>query len=1025
MGNLILFCQTQCLLSLLLFISIVNPTPLCLPNDKYALLQFRNSMSIDDSQSKTNSWNQSTNCCSWEGVTCDKATGQVIGLDLSSASLSGSFPQNTSLFRLQGLQRLNLAGNDFKDFSIPHGFSRLVNLKDLNLSFSSFSGLVPSDISFLTKLTSLDLSHNSFRMFDSHTFEMLTRNLSKLENLVLDSVNTSQALLTSINLPSSLKRLSLGGCDLRGQFPNEIFQLPYLEYLDLSENSFTGSILPYSFKNLSSSLKLLDLNFCDLQGKFPSGISQLPYLEYLDLSWNSFTGSIPASLGNLTKLASLFLYVNNFGGQIPDVFGKLNKLTTLHFYGCNFSGQLPPSMFNLTQLTYLELSSNRLEGPLPTNVTGLQNLNEFLSTDNLLTGGIPSWLFTLSSLLSLDLGNNRLTGPINMFRKPNLIRHVYLSNNEIHGEIPTSFFGLAKLTELDLSSNNLSGVVKPDMISKLKCLEVIDLSSNNFSGQVDKFDALSAMKNLTIVNLSNNKLLSLGGENGVGSTFEKLEILDLSSCNLRQFPSFLRSAKSLAQLDLSNNKIQGSIFEWETQGWEQLFDLDLSHNLLAAIEQFPGKNLGDVDLHSNLLQGHLPTPPTYVRELLISENKLTGEIPSSICNLTSLSILDLSRNYFGGTIPPCLGNFSREIYIMNLQMNNFRGKIPDFFCDSHGIFTTLALRDNHLEGLLPRSLVNCTWLRFINVANNTLNGLFPHWLGALPGLQVLILRSNSFHGRLDNSMNSSYFSSLQVIDISGNKFTGSLPTKFFHSLKALKVADYDRPYTHQSCNIQDYPRYCLWNAVDDYKNFVEVTMKRLEMELDLEKSLTGFTLVDFSSNRLDGRIPEVLAEFHALLVLNLSHNSLTGPLPPSLGSMAELESLDLSSNKLGGRIPSELTKLTFLEVLNLSHNKFVGPIPVGNQFNTFDNDSYIGNLDLCGFPVSKKCGNDEEPNPPTSKLAEDEDSTMAFWKILMMGYGCGVVLGLSTGYIVFTTGRPWCRIRAESKGKFTFVSDLQ
>ncbi|KAK8527495.1 hypothetical protein V6N12_054704 [Hibiscus sabdariffa] len=518
------------------------------------------------------------------------------------------------------------------------------------------------------------------------------------------------------------------------------------------------------------------------------------------------------------------------------------------------------------------------------------------------------------------------------------------------------------------------------------------------------------MKNLTVVNLSNNKLLSLGGENGVGSTFEKLRILDLSSCNLRRFPSFLRSAKSLSQLDLSNNKIQGSIFKWETQGWEQLSDLDLSHNLLTSIEQFPGKNLASIDLHSNLLQGPLPTPPTSVREFLISENKLTGEITSSICNLTSLMILDLSRNYFGGTIPKCLGNFSRDIYTMNLQMNSFRGKIPDFCVQYDGLMT-LALRDNQLEGLLPGSFANCTSLRFLNVANNSLNGLFPHWLGTLPNLQVLILRSNSFHGRLDDSTNSSSFSRLQVIDISGNEFTGSLPSKFFRSLKALKVADYKHPSIHQSCSNLVYRRHCQWSAVDDYKNFVQVTMKRLELELDLEKSLTGFTLVDFSSNRLVGQISEVFAELHALLVLNLSHNSLTGPLPRSLGSMTALESLDLSSNKFGGRIPSELTKLTFLSVLNLSHNNFVGPIPGGNQFSTFDNDSYIGNLNLCGFPVSKKCGNDKEPNPPTSKLAEDEDSTMAFWKIVMMGYGCGVVFGLSTGYIVFTTGRPWWFVR--------------
>ncbi|TYI41976.1 hypothetical protein ES332_A01G065100v1 [Gossypium tomentosum] len=142
MGKLIWLCPIRSLLFVLFFLSVVdsflslssssvNPTPLCLPEDTSALLQFDNTLFIDESAHdlcaypKTKSWNESTNCCTWEGVTCNKVTGQVISLDLSCSMLTGSLSPNTSLFRLQGLKRLDLSFNNFSG-SIPSGFSQLV-----------------------------------------------------------------------------------------------------------------------------------------------------------------------------------------------------------------------------------------------------------------------------------------------------------------------------------------------------------------------------------------------------------------------------------------------------------------------------------------------------------------------------------------------------------------------------------------------------------------------------------------------------------------------------------------------------------------------------------------------------------------------------------------------------------------------------------------------------------------------------------------------------------------------------------
>ncbi|XVE53129.1 hypothetical protein DITRI_Ditri02bG0179600 [Diplodiscus trichospermus] len=999
--------------------SFLLSSDLCLPDQRDALLEFKNTISVGlcwwISYPRTNSWNKSIDCCSWEGVTCNNVTGHVIGIDLSRNCLSGSLlannslfrlhslewldlssndldaslSENSSLFRLQnlqwldlssndfhgsllensslfhlpGLRRLNLAYNNFNGSISSEFFGQLVSLTHLNLSYSGFSGLIPHQISLLSNLVSLDLSVNPYSSlisFDAQGFDMLARNLSKLRNLVLDKVNMSGVAVTSfLNFTSSLESLSLGDCQLHGEFPSEVFRLPSLQHIDLGYNENLIGYLPKT--NLSSALNLLDIQQC------------------------SFRGAIPASFGNLSQLIFIDLSANNFEKKIPDVFGNLKKLTSLSFQSCNFSGQLPITVFNLTQITYLDLSDNQLEGSLPNHVSELQLLEVFGLSHNSVSGGVPSWLFTLPSLRNLDLSYNKLTGPIEQIQKPSSVKNVDLSFNNIHGPIPNSFFDLVNLTSLDLSSNNLSGVIKPNMLSKLT--------------------------SLTSIYLSNNSLLSLStSDNHVNYSFPQLRVVSFSFCSIRQFPSFFRTSPLLIYLDLSHNKISGRISKWEAEGWELLTMLNLSYNFMTNLEQLPGKVHGILDLRSNLLQGPIlstcfnPQLQYPQWAIYISENKLTGNIPSEICSLSSLVVLDLSKNNLSGTIPECLGNFSSSLKFMNLQMNNFSGKIPDTFLNNQ--LAVLLMNDNQLEGLVPRSLANCSSLEILNLGNNNLTDMFPHWLASLPSLQVLILPFNRLHGSLPDSMASSNFSALRIIDLSRNEFTGPLPAKFLQNLRAMKHLPKGSP-SGWSAMVSSGT---MFSYIAEYQAYVNLTIKRSEMEF--AKNLPIFVVMDFSNNLFSGLIPEELGELIFLQGLNLSHNSFTGPIPPSLGNVVALESLDLSSNKLDGSIPFQLTNLTFLAVLNVSKNDLAGQIPYGNQFDTFDVDSYGGNLGLCGLPLSKQCVNQEGPNPPASKFKEDEGSRIAFiWKLVMMGYGCGLVLGLSTGYIVFTTGRPWWFVR--------------
>ena len=105
----------------------------------------------------------------------------------------------------------------------------------------------------------------------------------------------------------------------------------------------------------------------------------------------------------------------------------------------------------------------------------------------------------------------------------------------------------------------------------------------------------------------------------------------------------------------------------------------------------------------------------------------------------------------------------------------------------------------------------------------------------------------------------------------------------------------------------------------------------------------------------------------------------------------------------------QLTSLTFLAVLNLLQNQLMGPIPQGKQFGTFQNNSYGGNLGLCGFPLSKNCGIDERPPPP---IFQEDNNPMFMsgfgWEAILLGYGCGLVFGIAMGYFMFKIGKPQC-----------------
>ncbi|KAK3001129.1 hypothetical protein RJ639_022204 [Escallonia herrerae] len=138
-------------------------------------------------------------------------------------------------------------------------------------------------------------------------------------------------------------------------------------------------------------------------------------------------------------------------------------------------------------------------------------------------------------------------------------------------------------------------------------------------------------------------------------------------------------------------------------------------------------------------------------------------------------------------------------------------------------------------------------------------------------------------------------------------------------------------------------------------------------EMDLGGSIPGdlqychsLQTLDLSSNSLSGPIPSQICTWLPYLVtLDLSGNDLTGSIPADLVNCSFLNNLILADNKLSGNIPYQLSTLGRLKKFSVANNGLTGNIPA--YFNSFDAAAFDGNKGLCGGPLGK-CGSLSKKN---------------------------------------------------------------